>query len=103
MRHSFVDRVNFKIDERLLLLGLPFLLIYKAYWFITGFYICFVLVYFIINQYKFNNFKAEIPHLFVWVLLLIWGGYITIKTPILYTGVTYYIGTILIPFVIFFI
>lgn len=68
---------------------------------ITGIFIFITFIYSIFISISYKKFNFKFYNYKVWLLLLIWGLYITSKSPYKTGGLVYYLGTILVPFLIF--
>lgn len=91
---------DFQIKNEYLVYLIPFLMLTDK-WLATFVYSVAIMCIFLLNKYKEDKMSLTIPNFLIWLLLLIWGSYIAYKSPFFGTGVSYYIGTIVVPFLIF--
>jgi O-antigen ligase len=103
MSDLLLKRTDFPIDVKSLFLFLPFLFIYKGYWQFTSVFILVTFLFFVLSEYRFNHLRIELPNIFMWSLLLLWGLFIALKSPVTNDGIKYFFATIFIPFLIFII
>jgi O-antigen ligase len=96
-------RIPLSIENLVLFLPLLTIQGYQFNYIITSLYVFFVFVIFLIDNLLKGNLRIELPKFQIWLLLLIWDFYILLKSPKLYDGITYYIGTVFIPFLLFII
>lgn len=57
----------------------------------------------LIRYLHFKDHEFTVPNILPWILVLLWGLYVVYITPDPVIAVKYYIGTILVPFLIFII
>lgn len=90
--------VNFSF----VLLGLPLLSI-LGNWVVCAVYIFIVFILLFFDYLHSRSFDINLPFFPLWVLVFIWNIYIALKSANLRLGFDYYVGTILVPFFIYFI
>lgn len=61
----------------------------------------FIAIFYFKDAILKKNSELRIYNSFLWLLLLLWGLYIAQKTYLPVVGVNYYIGTIIMPFILF--
>lgn len=72
-------------------------------WEIMSAIIAIIFCFFLLNKYNENKIALTIPSFLIWFLILMWGLFITLKSPSIKEGIFYYTGTIFVPFLIFII
>lgn len=110
--YSIRDIFSIGIDTRFFLLILP-VFISAGKWYISGLFILILFAGFIL----FTDYRKVVFREFsVWIWILLWSFYILMKSPVIYQGiiyfdfnypdklydaVSYFSGTVLVPFMIF--
>jgi putative inorganic carbon (hco3(-)) transporter len=96
---------NIPFSIEYLIIFLPLFTIYGSYYntLLLFLYIFLSFILFVIINLMYNNFNIIFPKFFVWIPLLFWNFHSMLKSPVLGDGIYYYIGTVIVPFLLFII
>ena len=95
---AYLDRIPIKTEYIFLISGL--LLVLGNVVVMVAF-MGFIIIFFLKDKFLTGDNELHIHNGLIWPLMLLWGIYIAVKTYIPIVGFNYYIGTIIMPFLMF--
>ena len=94
--------LNKTVNFSILLLGIPVLAIWGN-WIVTSIYILILFFLFLLEISTKADINICLPYLPLWILIFLWNLYTASKANSLRIGFDYYAGTIVTPFLIYFV
>ncbi len=100
---SYVRELNLKITPELLICVLPLLVIrgYTENNRITAVFLILFLIFLIFHKSLYERFDFRLQNIMIWLLLILWGTSVLMRSPVQSSGLKYFTILIIMPFLLF--